>query len=99
MGDVRCELCDRTLALHESFVLKMELFADPSMPPLTTAEIESADFDQTLTDLLDQMQNMTADQLQDGVHRHFEFRLCPLCHRRFLTNPLGKPRETRTSVN
>jgi hypothetical protein len=97
--DVHCDLCHRALPAHESFVVKMEVFADPTMPPMTAEQIASADLDQTLSEVLDQMQQMTADQLQDGVHRHFDFRLCPHCHRRFLTNPLGKPRGAKTSVN
>ena len=97
--DVQCDLCHRTLPAHESFVLKMDLYADPSMPELTSEEIAAADFDEALSDVLDQVQQMTADELQDGVHRHFEFRLCPVCHRRFLNNPLGKPRVKRAGVN
>src|SRR4051812_15881447 len=97
--DVQCDLCHRTVAVHESFVLKMELYADPSMPPMTAEQIESGDFDEALSQVLEQVQDMTADQLQDGVHRQFAFRLCPLCHRRFLTNPLGQPREKRVSAN
>ena len=99
MADVECDLCGRALPVHESFVLKMDLYADPSMPPMTAEEIASADFDQALSEILDQVQDMTAEDLQDGVHRHFDFRLCPVCHRRFLRNPLGKPREVRQSAN
>ena len=55
-------------------------------------QLAAADFDATLDELLDEMKGMTADDLQDGVHRRFEYRLCPACHRRFLANPLGKPR-------
>jgi hypothetical protein len=98
-SDVQCDLCQRTLPVHESFVLKMDVFADPSMPPMTSEQIASADFDEALSQVLEEVQHMTGDELQDGVHRHFEFRLCPLCHRQFLRNPLGKPREKRTGVN
>jgi hypothetical protein len=98
-SDVGCDLCHRNLPIHESFVLKMEVYADPSMPPMTAEEIASADFDEALSQVLDQVQHLTAEQLQDGVHRCFEFRLCPACHRQFLSNPLGKPREKRVSPN
>ena len=100
MSTVRCDLCARDLPAHESFVVKMDVFADPSMPETSSDEIEAADFDKTLSAVLEQVQDMTADELQDGVHRHFEFRLCPGCHRRFLANPLGKPRgATKASTN
>lgn len=99
-SDVQCDLCHRALPAHESFIVRTEVFADPSMPPVTSQALSAGNFEQTIADLLDQMQHMTADQLQDGVHRRFEFRLCPTCHRRFLANPLGKPRgEARASAN
>ena len=89
---VTCDLCDRQLPTHASYVVRMDIFADPSMPAMSTEELEEADFDETLDKLLDEMKDMSADDLQDGVHRRFEYRLCPACHRRFLANPLGKPR-------
>lgn len=97
--DVSCDLCHRTLPVHESFVLKMDLYADPSMPPMTSEQIASADLDQALSEVLKDVQELTAEELQDGVHRHFDFRLCPTCHKQFLRNPLGKPRNLRTGIN
>ena len=96
---VTCELCGRSVDVHASYVVRIEVFADPTMPPMSTEEIESTDFDRTLDDLLEQMKSMTADDLQNSVHRRFEHRLCPACHRRFLANPLGKPRTARTGTN
>lgn len=96
---VQCELCECMLSVHESYVVRIEVFADPSLPPMTAEEVAAADFEQTLSGLLDEMQHMSADELQDGVHRRFEYRLCPRCHRRYLINPLGKPRNLRASKN
>src|SRR5688500_5463279 len=92
---VLCDLCDRRLIKHASYVVRIDVFADPSMPELSTEDLEEMDFDGTLAKLMAEMKSMTADDLQDGVHRRFEFRLCPACQRRFLANPLGKPREVR----
>ena len=96
---VTCDLCDRTLAAHASYVVRMDVYADPSIPPLSTEDLEETDFDAALDSILDEVKDMTADDLQDGVHRRFEFRLCPACHRRFLANPLGKPRNLRAGEN
>ena len=96
---VQCNLCQRALPAHASYVVRIDVFADPSMPPTSAEELASADFDQTYNELLEQMQNMTAQDLQDGVHRRFEFRLCPACQRRFLANPLGKPRGVKAGHN
>ncbi len=90
---VGCELCGRSVELHESYVVRIDVFADPSMPPTTAEELAAADFDATMAALLEQMKHLTAEQLQDDVHRRFEYRLCRPCQRGFLLNPLGQPRE------
>jgi hypothetical protein len=89
---VICDLCDRQLPTHMSYIVRIDVYADPSIPPVSTEELAEMDVDETFNKLVDQMKGMTADDLQDGVHRRFEHRLCPACHRRFLANPLGKPR-------
>lgn len=98
MGVV-CEICGRDVEVHESYVVRIDVFADPSVPPLSSEELAGMDFDETLNDLLEQMKHLSADDLQDDVHRRFEYRLCRPCHRRFLANPLGKPRRTSTGEN
>src|SRR5438034_94174 len=64
---VSCDLCANEVDVHSSYIVRIDAFADPAVPPLSTDEIESTDFDQKLDDLLDQMKNMTASELQDGV--------------------------------
>lgn len=66
---------------------------------MTCDEIAATDFDAVLAELFRQMSQMTAEELQDGVHRRFEYRLCPACQRRYLANPLGMPRTVRVGKN
>ena len=96
---VTCDLCAVALPVHASYVVRIDVFADPSLPPITGDELAAFDFDQVLEQVADEAAGMTADDLQDGVHRRFEYRLCPACHRRFLVNPLGKPRVVRAGEN
>jgi hypothetical protein len=96
---VTCDVCGRAVPKHLSFVVRMDVYADPSVPEMSTEELEETDFDETFNKLLAEMKHMSADDLQDGVHRRFEFRLCPTCQRRFLANPLGMPRATRDGNN
>ena len=96
---VACELCGREVAVHESYVVRIDVFADPSVPPTTAAELHSTDFDAAAADLIEQMKHLTADDLHDDVHRRFEYRLCRPCQRKFLTNPLGRPRVVRAGEN
>ena len=77
------------------YVVRIDVFADPSVPEMTTEELEETDFDQTFDDLLAQMKHLSADDLQDDVHRRFEYKLCRGCQRLYLANPLGKPRTPR----
>ena len=96
---VLCDLCGKEVDLHESYVVRIEVFAEPLMKPVSGEELAATDFDATYNDLLEQMKHMTADDLQDDVHRQFEYRLCRPCQRTFLANPLGKPRQSRAGHN
>ena len=96
---VTCDLCERELDVHSSYVVRMDVFADPSIPPMTAEEIAAVDLDQAVQELIEQTEGWTEEELQDTVHRRFEFRLCPACHRDFLANPLGRPRVVREGTN
>ena len=94
-----CNLCGRTIPMHAYYIVKIEVFADPSMPPLTTEELKKQDFDQGFKDLMAELNEYTTDELQDLVHRRFEFRLCRACQLRFIANPLGLPRAVKVGKN
>lgn len=96
---IHCDLCGRPMPTHDSYVVQINVFADPSMPAMSGEELAKIDVDQTFETLFAQMEGMTGGELQDQVHRHFEFRLCPNCHANFLSNPLGRPRASRTGTN
>ena len=96
---VLCDLCNRPIPPHGHYVVKIDVFADPAMPAVTSEEMEEADYQAAMAELLEQMKGMSAEDLQDQVHRSFEFKLCRACQMRFLVNPLGKPRQVRTGRN
>jgi hypothetical protein len=96
---VICDLCDRVVSPHGHYVVKIEIFADPAMPQVSSEEMEEADYQAAMAELLAQMKDMSADDLQDQVHRSFKFNLCRACQMRFLVNPLGKPRQWRSGAN
>ena len=95
----RCALCNLSIEPGGGYVVRIDVFADPELPVMTSEQIANADLDQSLAEVIEQAKNMTAEELQDGVHRRFEYRLCPACHRRYLTNPLGLPRNVRPGKN
>ena len=94
-----CDLCGVRIPPHAHYIVKIEIFADPTMPPITSEEIEELDLDQKMKDLLEEMKNLSADDLQDQVHREFQFRLCRPCQIRFIANPLGLPRQRKQTSN
>ena len=96
---VLCDLCGRAIPPGAHYVVKIDVYADPSAPSMSTEELEETDFDQTFADLIEEMKHLSADDLQDDVHRRFEYRICRPCQRKFLANPLGKPRESRDGAN
>jgi len=94
-----CDVCGVSIAPHSHYVVRIDVFADPALPNMSTEELEMMDMDATFTKLLEQMKSMSADELQDQVHRRFEYRLCRECQKKFLSNPLGKPRALRIAEN
>jgi hypothetical protein len=94
-----CALCLNPIPPGAGYVVRIDVFADPHLPPMTTEQIAAADLNGTLAELMLQMEKMTADELQDGVHRRLEYRLCAACHKSYLANPLGMPRKVHVSSN
>src|SRR5262245_26080190 len=60
---VACSICGRLIELQKSFVVRIDVFADPSMPELSSKELNEMDFDETLKDLMDEMKDMSAEDL------------------------------------
>ena len=84
-----CDVCGARIPAHAHYVVRIDVFADPSVPAMSTEELEELNFDQTFSDLLEQMKHMTADELQDQVARRFEYRLCRPCQIEYLADPLA----------
>lgn len=95
----RCDLCGTPLPAQGFYILRMELFAEPSLPPVSSEVLESTDYQRQMQQLIEQMDALTADDLQDQVYRRMHFRICPACQPRFLANPLGLPRSQKTAEN
>ena len=92
-------MCDTILPPHGFYVVRIDLFAEPSMPAVSSDVLEEMDLDETIRRLLEQMEHMSAEEMQDQVFRRFEYAVCALCHKELLSNPLGRPRGSRTGDN
>jgi hypothetical protein len=96
---VVCALCKRPVPQHAAYVVRIDVFADPAMPPLGSEEWAATDFDESMSDLMQPREGMSEEDLQDDVHRRFEYHVCRPCQRLILANPLGKPRKVRAGTN
>ena len=99
MTCVICELCARRVPLNLSYIVRMDIFADPSIPPISSEELDDLNLDDEMKRLMEEMKHLSAEDLQDQVHRRFEYRLCRPCQLQFLSNPLGKPRQKADRMN
>jgi hypothetical protein len=93
----QCELCGRQVPPHAHYIVRIDVFADPELPQLSSEEVAKLNFDEELRKLLEEMRHMTEQELHDQVHRRFEYRICRACQVKFLANPLGKPREPKAA--
>ena len=91
-GESNCELCGRAIPAHQHYVVRIDVFADPELPELSAEEVAKLNFDAELRKLVEEMKHMSEEELQDQVHRRFEYKICRPCQIKFLANPLGKPR-------
>ena len=80
------------------YVVKMTVYADPSLPAVTSDEIEEADYERRMAELMGEMKGMSAQDLQDSVHWEREFKICRPCQVRLLRDPLGTAREGGPSL-
>jgi hypothetical protein len=99
MSSEHCELCGKELIPGEFYVVRIDVFADPKMAAMSGEELKAVDFDAEIEGLLEQMEGMTAEELQDQVHRRFEYTICAACQPGFLGNPMGKPRGSKVGEN
>jgi hypothetical protein len=84
-----CDRCGMTIPPHAHYVVKMEVYADPSLPAVSSDDLEETDYAQRTADLLREMEGMSAQELEDAVHWRREFKICRPCQVGLLRNPLG----------
>jgi len=84
-----CDRCGDTIAPHAHYIVKMQVYADPSLPAVTADDLEETDYQNRMSELLKQMETMSADQLEDAVHWQREFKICRSCQLKLIRDPLS----------
>lgn len=85
--------------MHAYYIVKIEVFADPSLPSITAEELTRNDAGSDIAKLIAELNQYTTEELQDLVHKRFEYRLCRTCQLKFIANPLGFPRVEELGKN
>ena len=86
-----CDLCGRDLTTSRDgrYVVKIEAY-----PGFDPTEIKEDDLDddpmEAITQIMQRDEAMSSDELSATLRKGFRFDLCPECHRKFVSDPLGK---------
>lgn len=86
---VICDRCGTAVPAQAHYRVRIDVFADPSPPAVTRDDLEELDFERTVSQLLEEMRDVPAEDLEDAVAKRFEFRLCRSCQLRYIRDPLG----------
>jgi hypothetical protein len=86
-----CDMCGKTLLADEDtrYVVKIEVYSAYDPMEIGTDDFE-ADHSDEIRDLLAEMEDMEAEEVEDQVYKTFRFDLCQACHEAYLKDPLTK---------
>jgi hypothetical protein len=92
---ILCDLCGQPIPPHAHYVVQIDVFADPATAKMDTNDLGES----SIAKLMEELKHLSADELQDQVHRRFEYKICRPCQRKVLVNPLGRPRSSNYEKN
>jgi hypothetical protein len=88
---VFCHRCAAQLIPGEGsfYVVRIEAFADPTPPTISSDELRDIDLNAEFSRVLEEMRNMSEQELMDQVYRRLTIHLCASCYRDWIENPVG----------
>jgi hypothetical protein len=89
-GSLLCARCTAELrpGSGDFFQVTIEAVADPA-PPVVEDEKSPQELRREITQLLEEMNNISAREAMDQVHRRLVIHLCGRCYRTWIENPAG----------
>jgi hypothetical protein len=70
------------------YFVRIEAWADPT-PPNISAEDLAADVSAEIDQVIEQMRDMSEQELMDQVYRRLTIHLCGVCYKTWIENPTG----------
>jgi len=91
-----CHRCARQVhpGRGDFYVIRLEAFADPTPPELSEEDLArgAGDLDEQIERLIEQMKDMSPQELADQVYRRMTIHLCTSCYRDWIEDPAaGSP--------
>jgi hypothetical protein len=88
--DLLCSRCG--IELHPGtgnfYLVRIQAMADPTPPSFSEEDLQH-DPKKEIQRLLEQMQDISAQEAMDQVYRQVVLYLCGPCYRRWIENPVG----------
>lgn len=86
-----CDMCGRPLQSEADtrYVVKIEVHAAYDPLELTPEDLEE-DRTEEMEELLEQMADLQAEEVENQVYKAFRYDLCPDCQAAYMKDPLGK---------
>ena len=90
LAPVFCARCTAELepGTGTFYRVTIEAAADPTPPTISAKEL-GTDIRKRIEDLLQQMQDLSAQEAMDQVYRRLTLYLCGPCYRQWIENPAG----------
>ena len=87
---IACHRCGVELTPGQGsfYVVRIEAFADPTPPPIDD-ETPLAEIRADMAQLIESMQDLSAQELMDQVYRRMTLLLCTACYQHWIENPTG----------
>ncbi len=88
---VLCLRCGRELTPGRSdfYVVRIESYADPTAPNITSDELAGRDLKEDNASLVEELGDCSEQELVDEVYRQMTIHLCGPCYRQWIENPVG----------
>jgi hypothetical protein len=78
----KCDSCRRKIASKELwFVLRIELFADPTPPDITKEDLHK-DHKEEMKKIIKEMGKTNPDEANDEIHERYQFVVCKDCRKK-----------------
>ena len=74
---------------HNFYVVNIEAFADPTPPTIAEEGLDTAETREEIKRLIDDMRDLSEQELMDQVYRRLTIHLCESCYRQWIENPVG----------